>query len=261
MALKTYLDRSEAHFIPAMRRCALEYLWNMLPTSLNYHQRVPTLVEDCHSENPILFYKPHVLLTLVFLSAKHQIFAILPLLYYYIAQWPIDWITDGVPAACMGYENTSSSDDYRFPLPQNLAIIVLAGREKLVQMRETKVFNFMDGFTSNGMTLDVPTDGCDGAKRKETGETCFEWLMRVWFFMSRFGFIARPSALEVMNMGQWTELQKNCCEACAMRVIEHMLDGRDDVWKAIPGAFGFYAWDRVVERQKTVEKEFEAEIR
>jgi hypothetical protein len=118
-------------------------------------------------------------------------------------------------------------------------------------MRETKVFNFMEGFTSSGTTLDIPTQGCDGAKRKETGETCFEWLMRVWFFMSRFGFIARPSALDIMNMGQWAELQKNCCEACAMRVMEHMLDGRDDVWKAIPSAFGWYAWDFVVEQQKT----------
>ena len=248
------------HFVPAMRRCALEYLWNMLPTSLNYHQRVPTLVEDCYSENPILFYKPHVLLTLLLFSTKHQLVAILPLLYYYIAQWPVDWISDGIPTACMGYNNSSPLDNERFPLPRKHAIIILVGREKLTRMRETKVFNFMEGFTSSGMTLDVPTQGCDGAKRQETGETCFEWLMRVWYFMNRSGLIARPFALEIMNMGQWTELRKNCCEACAKKVMEHMLDGRDDVWKAIPSMFGCHTWDFVVEQQKTIEGSFEAEI-
>ncbi|KAF9648420.1 hypothetical protein BDM02DRAFT_3115457 [Thelephora ganbajun] len=259
IALKTYLERSDECFSPPMRRCALEYLWNMLPTSLNYHQRVPTLVGDCYSENPLLFYKPYVLLTLIFLSAQHQLVAILPLLYYYIAQWPVDWITDGVPAAYMEWNNPSP-DDSRFPLPRKHIIIVLAGRERLIHMRETKVFNFMDDFTSNGTTLDIPTQGCDGAKRQETGETCFEWLMRVWFFMSRFRFIARPSALEIMNMGQWAELKGNCCEACANRVMVHMLEGRDDVWKALPSAFGYHNWDFVVERQKCVEKDFEAEI-
>ena len=244
-----------------MRRCALEYLWNMFPTSLNYRQRVPTLVDDCYSEHPILFYKPHVLLTLLFLSKEYQLVAILPLLYYYIAQWPLDWITKGVPADCMEYGHTTVSGDHRFPLPRKHAIIVLAGREKLIRMRETKVFSFMEGFTSNGVTLDTPTQGCDGAKRSETGETCFEWLMRVWFFMSRFGFFARPSALEVMNMGQWKELQKNCCEECGLRVMEHMLDGRDDVWKAIPDAFGYHTWDFVVGQQKTIEQDFEAVIR
>ena len=259
-ALKVYLERSEIHFVPTMRRCVLEYLWNMLPTSLNYHQRVPTLVEDCYSENPTLFYKPHVLLTLLSLSTKHQLVAILPLLYYYIAQWPVDWIRDGVPTPRMEYDYSDPLDNGRCLLPQNHAIIVLAGRERLTRMRETKVFNFMEDFTSSGMALDMPTQGCDGAKRKGTGETCFEWLMRVWHFMNRFGFIARPSALEVMNMGQWMELRKHCCEACAERVMEHMLDGRDDVWKAIPHMFGWCTWDLVVERQKTIEKNFEAEI-
>ena len=250
------------HFIPAMRRCALEYLWNMLPTSLNYHQRVPTLVEGCYSRNPALSYKPHVLLTLLALSTEYQLVALLPLLYYYIAQWPVGWITEGVPAASMEYEynDSSSPGDSRFQLPQKQAIIVLAGRDKLIQMRGTKVFNFMEGFTSSGVTLDTPTPGCDGAKRQETGETCFEWLMRVWFFMNRLGFIARPTALDIMNMGQWTELRRNCCEACAERVIGHMLSGRDEVWKAIPGAFGCHTWDFVVEQQKTVEEGFEAEI-
>ena len=243
-----------------MRRCALEYLWNMFPTSLNYHQRVPTLVEDCYSETPLLVYKPHVLLTLAVLSTQYQLIAIRPLLYYYIAQWPMDWIAQGVPAAYMGYDHTSSPDDFRFPLPPEHAIAVLAGREKLIRLRESRVFNFMEDFTSSGMTLDLPTQGCDGEKRQETGDTCFEWLMRVWFFMSRFGFISRPSALDVMNMGQWTELRKHCCDACGERVIEHMLDGRDDVWKGIPGAFGYYTWDHVVERQRTVEKGFEADI-
>ena len=248
------------YFVPAMRRCALEYLWNMLPTSLNYHQRVPALVEDCYSENPILFYKPHVLRTLLLLSTKHQLVVILPLLYYYIAQWPVDWISDGIPAASMGYNNPSPGDE-RFLLPRNHAVIVLAGREKLIRMRETKVFNFMEDFTSSGVTLDIPTQGCDGAKRQETGETCFQWLARVWYFMNRFGFIARPSALEIMNMGQWTELQKNCCEACAQRVMEHMLDGRDDVWTAIPRIFGCHTWGLVVEQQKTIEESFGADIR
>ena len=127
-------------------------------------------------------------------------------------------------------------------------------------MRETRVFNFMEGFTSSGVKLDRPTPGCDTAKREETGETCFEWLMRVWFSMSCSGFIARPSALEIMNMGQWAELQKNCCEACAKRVMEHMLGGRDDVWEAIPGAFGYHSWDTVIKEQRAVEEGFEAEI-
>jgi hypothetical protein len=244
-----------------MRRCALEYLWNMLPTSLNYHHRVPTLVEDCYSENPILFYKPHVLLALFPLAAEHQLVAILPLLYYYVAQWPVDWIRDGVPTSCLGYDNSIPLGDKRFLLPREYAVIVLVGREKLIQMRETKVFNFMEGFTSSGMTPDIPIQGCDGAKRQETGETCFEWLMRVWYYMSRSGFIARPCALEIMNMGQWTELQKNCCKVCALKVMEHMLDGRDEVWKAIPGIFGHHTWDSVVKRQKNIEESFAAEIR
>lgn len=233
----------------------------MLPTNLNYHQRVPTLVEDCYSEHSTLFYKPHVLLTLISLSTRYRLVAILPLLYYYIAQWPLDWITEGVPTCRMECGDPHLYGHERYSLPQEHALIVLGGREKLSQMRETKVFNFMEGFTSSGVTLDVPTQGCDERKRKETGETCFEWLMRVWFLMSRIGFITRPSALDIMNMGQWKELQKNCCEVCAQRVMEHMLDGRDDVWEEIPGIFGYDTWDHLVEQQKDIEQDFEAEIR
>jgi hypothetical protein len=241
-----------------MRRCALDYLWNMLPTSLNYHQRVPTLVEDCYSEDPILLYKPHVLLNLVALAKRHQLIAILPLLCYYIAQWPVDWITDGVPATCMGFDHPSGNS--RFPLPRNLVITILAGREELIRMRETKVFNFMEAFTSGGTAPDIPVEGCDGGKRQETGETCFQWLMRVWFLMVRLRFIARPAALEIMNMGQWAELKKYCCEACAKRAVGHMLTGRDVVWDALPSVFGYHDWTYVVEQQKRVEEDFEAVI-
>jgi len=160
----------------------------------------------------------------------------------------------------MGYGVPSPHDPEQYPLPLKHAIIVLGGRDKLIRMRETRVFNFVESFTSSGIVLDVPTEGCDRRKRKETWETCFEWLMRVWFFMSRCGFTARPSALDIMSMGQWKELRKNCCEACAQRVMEHMLDGRDYVWKAIPGIFGGETWDLVVEQQKEIEKDFEAEI-
>lgn len=232
----------------------------MFPTNLNYHQRVPTLVEDCYSENPALVYKPHVLFTLILLSAQHQLVAILPLIYYYIAQWPMDWITNGVPGSHMEYDYTTTRNDFRFKLLPEHAMIVLVGREKLIRMRENTVFNFIEDFTSSGVTLDLPTRGCDGEERPETGETCFEWLMRLWYSMCRFGFIARPSALDIMNMGQWAELQKNCCKACSGRVIEHMLNGRDDVWKSIPGAFGCYTWEFVVEQQKGVEKGFGADI-
>lgn len=159
----------------------------------------------------------------------------------------------------MGYDGPGSPHDL-FPLSPKHKIIVLAGRERLIQLRETNVFNFMEDFTTSGTALDFPTLGCDGAKRKETGETCFEWLMRVWFFMNRSRHIARPSALEIMNMGQWMELQKNCCESCGWRVMGHMLNGRDIVWKGIPSVFGCYTWDIVVEQQKDVEKDFEAEI-
>lgn len=241
-----------------MRRCALEYLWNMLPTSLNYHQRVPTLVEDCYSGSPDLLYKPHVLHTLILLATQHQLVTILPLLYYYIAQWPMEWIVHGVPARFMGYNHSSPHD--RFPLPQVHMTIVLEGREKLIRMRQKKVFNFMEDFTMSGTTLDFPTQGCDGAKREETGETCFGWLMRVWFFMVRLGTIGRPAALVTLNVGQWRELQKNCCHACGSRVMRHMLEGQDDVWKDIPGVFGYHTWDFVVEQQREVEKNFEADI-
>ena len=242
-----------------MRRCALEYLWNMLPTSLNYHQRVPSLVEDCYSQNPILFYKPHVLISLIELSQRHKLVAILPLLYYYVAQWPVDWIAEGVPASSMEFDHPSP-DDSRFPLPQSTVITVLAGREKLTRMRETKVFNFIQDFTSSGTALDVPIEGCNGEKRKETKEPCFQWLMRVWYYMNSYGFITRPSALDIMNMGQWEELKKYCCEVCARKVMEHMLTGRDEVWSTLPRLFGFYDWDDVVERQKKVEEEFVAVI-
>ena len=243
-----------------MRRCALEYLWHMLPTSLNYHQRVPSLVDDCYSEHPILVYKPYILYSLALISAEYQLVAVLPLLYYYIAQWPVDWITHGVPADSMESPNPGPTDNFRYQLPRIHAVTVLAGREKLIRMRENKVFNFIEGFTLSGMTLDFPTLGCDGAKRQETGGTCFEWLMRVWFFMNCQGSIARPSALDIMNMGQWMELQKYCCEACGTRVMEHMLRGRDDVWKDIPSAFGYDSWDLVIQEQRNVEKCFEADI-
>ena len=231
----------------------------MFPTDLNYHQRVPTLVEDCYSADPPHIYKPYVLLTLAVLSTKYQLVAILPLLYYYIAQWPIDWIIHGVPASCVGYDH-GYPDSFLFELPPEHAQAVLVGREKLIQMRRIQVFNFMEDFTLNGVTLDFPTPGCDGEKWQETGETCFEWLMRIWFFMYRLGSIARPSALDVMNMGQWMELRRNCCQACGERVIKHMLEGRDDVWEKIPGAFGYKTWDFVVGEQKNVEKHIAAAI-
>ncbi|KAF9783835.1 hypothetical protein BJ322DRAFT_881742 [Thelephora terrestris] len=259
VALKAYLERSDEGFVPAMRRCALEYLWNMLPTSLNYHQRIPSLVEDCYSENSTLVYKPHVLISLIELSEQHKLIAILPLLYYYIAQWPLDWITDGVPATSMEFEYRSC-EGYRFSLPQKEVVTILAGREKLIRMRETHVFNFIQDFTSSGTALDVPIDGCNGEKRKETGETCFQWLMRVWYYMNSYGFITRPTALDIMNMGQWAELKKYCCEVCAKKVMEHMLTGRDEVWNTLPRLFGFYNWDDVVKKQKKVEEEFEAVI-
>lgn len=241
-----------------MRRCALEYLWNMLPTNLNYHQRIPTLVGDCYSEDPILFYKPHVLLRLVALAKRHQLIVILPLLYYYIAQWPVDWITDGVPATSLGFDLPSNDPSFR--LPRSLVVTILVGREKLIRMRESRVFNFIEAFTTSGTAVDDQVEGCDGGKRQETGETCFQWLMRVWFYMGRLGVIARPAALDIMNMGEWAELKKHCCEACAKRVIEHMLTGRDDVWHDLPGVFGHRDWTHVVEEQKKAEAEFEAAV-
>ena len=260
-ALETYLVRSDECCHPPMRRCAMEYLWNMLPTSLNYHQRVPTLVEDCYARNPIYLYQPHVLRSLALLSVRYNIIAILPLLYYYIAQWPLDWITDGVPAKSMRPDDPSPSPDgSRFPLPDFQVITILAGRAKLIQMRETKVFNFTDDFTSNGTEIQMPIKGCDGEKRKESGGTCFQWLMQLWFYMVRIGHIASPAALEVMNMGQWEVLKKNCCEACSRKVMEHMLAGRDEVWDALPGIFGLRSWEGVLERQKEVEAEFEKEF-
>ena len=63
-----------------------------------------------------------------------------------------------------------------------------------------------------------------------------------------------------MNMDQWAELQKNFCEACAKRVMEHMLGGRDDVWEAIPRAFGYHSWVTVVKKQRAIEEDLEAEI-
>jgi hypothetical protein len=255
-ALHTYIEWSGEYFVPAMRRCALEYLWTMFPTNLNYHQRVPTLVEDCYSENPILFYEPHVLISLVTLAKQYNLIAILPLLCYYIAQWPVDWIAHRVPKKSLGL--VSSCLDFDFRLPKSLATTILAGREKLIRMRETQVFNFIEAFTSNGTTPDFPIQGCDGEKRAETGETCFQWLMRVWFCMRRHGFIARPDALDIMNMGQWTELKKHCCQSCAKMVITHMLTGRDGIWDSLPSVFGYGDWTHVVEQQKKVEKEFEA---
>ena len=257
-ALEAYLKRAHEDFVPAMRRCALEYLWNMLPTSLNYHQRVPTLIEDCYSEDPILFYKPHVLLRLVKLARDYKLIAMLPLLYYYIAQWPVGWITDGVPAASMGCD--LPFDDPASPLPTDLAFTILAGREELRRMRESRVFNFMEAFTLSGTAVDIPVEGCDREKREETGETCFQWLMRVWFYMRRFGFIACPNALDIMNMGQWAELKKHCCEGCAKRAIEHMLIGRDGVWDALPSLFRLRDWTDVLERQKKEEASFEGPI-
>ena len=127
-------------------------------------------------------------------------------------------------------------------------------------MRESQVFSFMEKFTISGTTLDLPTLGCDGSERQETGVTCFEWLMRVWFFMNSKGSIAHPSALDIMNMEQWMELQKYCCKACARVTMEHMLGGRDNVWKDIPSAFGYHSWDLVIQQQRIVEKCFEADI-
>ena len=230
----------------------------MLPTNLNYHQRIPTLVEDCYSEHSDLFYKPHLLLNLAALAKRHQLITILPLLYYYIAQWPIEWITDGVPVTAMEFNSPPNDPGVR--LPQSLVVTILAGREKLIRLRETKVFNFMESFTLNGTSIDFPIGGCDGEKRQKTGETCFQWLMRAWFFMGRSGFIARPAALDIMNMGQWAELKRHCCEPCAKRVMEHMLTGRDDIWDALPSVFGYHDWTYVLEQQQKVEEEFEAVI-
>ena len=245
--------------MPAMRRCALEYLWNMFPTNLNYHQRVPCFVADCYfDDDPSLLYKPHVLLALVELAEQHKLIVIQPLLYYYIAQWPLDWLIHGVPISDLGLGLPSDHPPFR--LPQDLAITILAAREDLIRMRQTNVFNFMRPFTTNGTSNDIPIKGCDGKKSKRTGETCFQWLMRVWFSMSEQGFISGPAALEIMTTGQWTELKKFCCEACAKAVMEHMLNGRDEVWDALPSLFEYQDWKDVVEQQKKVEADFEADI-
>jgi len=243
-----------------MRRCALEYLWNILPTSLNYHQRVSCFVDGCYSKNTILVYKPYILYSLALIATEYQLIAILPLLYYYIAQWPIDWITDGVPPSAMETSCRGAPDNSRYLLPQTHTLKILAGREKLIRMRESKVFNFMEDFTISGTTLDFPTLGCDGEK-KEAGVTCFEWLMRVWFIMNRDGFISRPSALDIMNMKQWMELQDYCCGACGRRVMKYMLKGRDCVWEDIPRTFGHGSWDTVIGEQREVEGRFGAVIR
>ena len=241
-----------------MRRCALEYLWGMLPTNLNYHQRVPSLIEDCYSEDPTLLYKPHILLRLVKLAEQHKLIAILPLLYYYIAQWPLDWITDGVPAASM--ESDLPSRDSRIPFPSDLAIIILAGREKLMRIRGLRSSISWKLLPLPGRQPTFPSTDAIGRRDKDTEETCFQRLMQVWFYMDRVGFIARPAALDVMNMGQWAELKMYCCEACAKRTAEHMLAGRDYIWDAPPNVFRFRSWKDVVEQQKKVEEAFAAVI-
>ena len=231
-------------------------MWSMLPTSLNYYLHYPTPVEGCYSEDHTRSYKPHVLLNLVSLAQRYQLVAILPLLHYCIAQWPVDWITYGVPPSFMGFDPPFNNSCLR--LPPDLVYTIIAGREKLIRMRETWVFNFMEAFTSNGTAVDIPIEGCDGERRQ--GETCFKWLMQVWFHMGRFGFIARPAALDIMNMNQWAYFKENCCKACARRAISHMLIGRDDVWDALPSVFGYHDWTDVIERQRKVEEAFETVI-
>ena len=60
------------------------------------------------------------------------------------------------------------------PLLREEATIALASQGKPIRMRETEFFDFMEGFTTSGVMLDKPTQGCDSAKREEAGETSFE---------------------------------------------------------------------------------------
>lgn len=121
-------------------------------------------------------------------------------------------------------------------------------------MREAKVFNFMEAFTTSGTAIDLPIEGCHGKERKETGGTCFQWLKQVLFHMGCSGFIARPATLDIMNMGQWAEFEKHCCKTCAIKAISHMLADRDRVWDALPSVFGYHDWAYIVGQQKKVEE-------
>jgi len=255
--IKILLKRSKIHDNVAMRRCALEYLWNMFPTSLNYHHRIPCFVSDCYSDDPSLLYDPYLLYTVIQMADEHRLLFVLPLLYYYIAQWPLDWISEGLP----GWEMPDilpGTRDRRFKLPQEHAIRILKGRSLLIEARREIVFNYVSEFSS-GVKLEHPTPGCPQTVL-DNGETCFGWLVRVHTYLRKEKYIDKPNALEIMNTAQWKAFRKHLCDACAKRVMRHMLKGRDEVWESLPKWFGCKSWEEALGDQHENEAQLSAVI-
>lgn len=204
-----------------------------------------------------MLYAPSILFDAIYLADEYKLVTILPLVYYYIAQWPVEWITDGLPGWEMP-EAAESDQEKRFKLPVQHIIRILKGRNALIDARRDQIFNFLDQFTT-GTKLETPTLGCPMTEG-QGGETCFDWLMRVHLYLRRQKFVDKPNALEVMNAAQWAAFRKHLCDPCAKRVLKHMLHGRDEVWVHVPGWFSCKPWEEILRDQKSIEAKLVAEI-
>lgn len=271
--VKLLLERARMHDYEPLRRCAIEYLWNMFrklftnyishfhslvpATSLNYHHKVPCFVADCYAEDPALLYEPSLLYDAIQLSDEYKIVTILPMVYYYIAQWPIEWITEGLPSSEM-IDVARYNQKKRYKMSATHVIRILRGRTLLTEARRDRVFSFLDQFTT-GTKLENPTAGCP-LTEDESGDTCFDWLMRVHMYLSRQKVFDRPNALEIMNAAQWVAFRKHLCNPCAQRVLKHILRGRDEVWMHVPGWFNCKSWEEVLEDQNLIEATLVADI-
>jgi hypothetical protein len=201
------LKRSRVNDNPRMRRCALEYLWNMFPTSLHYHHRVPCFVEGAYFSDHTLVYHPGLLYQVLLMAEEHQLVAILPLLYYYIAQWPNDWIARGLPREYMIGLKPEQEKRY-FKIPYRHQFRIVLGKISLTNTRHDLAFNFIDEFTT-GSKLEHPTVGCPWAE-EDGPETCFKWLLQVDDYLRKPKFLNKPNALEIMNTAQWEAFGSIC---------------------------------------------------
>jgi hypothetical protein len=188
---------------------------------------------------------------------EYDLSIVLPLLYYYIAQWPLDWITDGLPGSYL--HNIPTEEKGRlYKLPAKHAIKVLKGRSLLIEARRELVFNYIGEFSSS-TKIEKPTPGCPQTER-DSGETCFGWLMRVHLYLTKEKHIDKPNALEIMNMAQWAAFRKHSCDACAKKVMRYMLKGRDRVWENLPSYFGCKSWEVCLGDQQALELDMSATI-
>ncbi|RDB17623.1 hypothetical protein Hypma_001062 [Hypsizygus marmoreus] len=177
------------------------------------------------------------------LFREYNIPSLTPMAYYYAAQLSVQDIVHGVVRR----------DGEREVLCPYDMTQVITGRELLKLSRRTVLFGWLNNLTRDGRHV-KPSEECTELPLESSGDTCFNYLMRMLMDFNRNLFLdSRTDALQSLPQVSNVFLTRHLCASCRVRVQEQMEAAIQANWQELPNYFGFKGWQDVMDRQKSVD--------